>query len=286
MFIDYAGPIFQEYAMMQFRRLLPLAVLCLVLAGCSGDKKDKATPEQPVETLYNKAADAMQKEKYNEAAKDFDEVERQHPYSPWAVRAELMSAYASYKNQKYDEAQLALDRFIELHPGNKDIDYALYLKALCSYEQIGDVARDQAMTKEALEGLETLIRRFPDSRYARDASIKRDLTLDHLAGKEMEIGRYYLNRNEINAAVNRFLTVVRDYQTTTHVPEALERLVECYMTLGLRDQATKVAAVLGYNYPGSKWYERTYRLMDPQQRQQLKEGGFMDRTVQSLFKPD
>ena len=275
--------------MQKLRRLLPLFALCAVLlAGCSHDKKDKDhQAEQPVETLYNKAADEMSKGKYEQASRDFDEVERQHPYSPWAVRAELMSAYASYKNQKYDEAMAALDRFIELHPGNKDIDYALYLKALCSYEQIGDVARDQGLTKMALDDLETLIRRFPDSRYARDAAIKRDLTLDHLAGKEMDVGRYYLHRREINAAVNRFLAVVRDYQTTTHVPEALERLVECYMTLGLHDQATKVAAVLGYNYPGSKWYERAYKLMDPRQREQLKNGnGWMHRTVDSLFKPD
>jgi outer membrane protein assembly factor BamD len=198
-----------------------------------------------------------------------------------------MSAYASYKNGKYDEAEVALDRFIELHPGNKDIDYALYLKALCFYEQIGDVARDQAITKQALDAFDTLIRRFPESRYSRDAGIKRDLTLDHLAGKEMEIGRYYLHRNELNAAVNRFLTVVKDYQTTTHTPEALERLVECYMTLGLRDQATKVAAVLGYNYPGSKWYESAFKLLDDSQRKKvLEHRGWMDRTVDSLFKPD
>jgi outer membrane protein assembly factor BamD len=279
---------FQGFVMRQLCRLLPLLVLGVVLlSGCSSSKKEKPQEEQPVEVLYNKASDAMAKDKYDEASKGFDEVERQHPYSPWAVQAELMSAYASYKNQKYDEAQLALDRFIELHPGNKDIDYALYLKALCSYEQISDVARDQSLTKQALNDLETLIRRFPDSRYARDAAIKRDLTLDHLAGKEMEIGRYYQRINELNAAINRFLTVVKDYQTTTHVPEALDRLVECYMTLGLRDQAGKVAAVLGYNYPGSKWYAHAYGLMDPNQRKNLAEKqGIMDRTVNSLFKPN
>jgi outer membrane protein assembly factor BamD len=274
--------------MKNFRRLLPLIVMCAALAACSSTKnKEKPTEEAAVESLYNQASEAMAKEKYPEASRAFDEVERLHPYSPWAVRAELMSAYASYKGQRYDEAQMALDRFVELHPGNKDIDYALYLKALCSYEQIEDVARDQAQTKMALNDLDTLIRRFPESNYARDAAIKRDLTLDHLAGKEMEIGRYYLNRNELNAAINRFLNVTREYQTTTHVPEALERLVESYMTLGLKDQATKVAAVLGYNYPGSKWYQRAYRLMDPQQRKKLVENrGIMDRTVSTLFKPD
>jgi outer membrane protein assembly factor BamD len=182
---------------------------------------------------------------------------------------------------------LALDRFIELHPGSEDVDYAYYLKALCFYEQITDVARDQAMTTEALNALDTLVRRFPDSKYTRDATLKRDLTLDHLAGKEMEIGRYYLNRKQVNAAIGRFTSVVRDYQTTTHVPEALYRLVEAYMTLGLHDQAVRVAAVLGYNYPGNKWYQDAYDILDDEQRQKLINGqSWVDRTVDSLFKPE
>lgn len=198
-----------------------------------------------------------------------------------------MSAYSSYQAQSYDEAVIALDRFIELHPGNKDIDYAHYLKALCYYEQISDVARDQYMTEQALRALETLIARFPDSKYARDAALKRDLTYDHLAGKEMEIGRYYLNRGHINAAINRFREVIEKYQTTTHTPEALHRLVEAYLTLGLRAEAKQVAAVLGYNYPGSKWYERSFALLDDRTRQEiLDERGFVDRTIESLFKPD
>jgi len=198
-----------------------------------------------------------------------------------------MAAFAYYKDVKYDQAILALHRFIELHPGNKDIDYAYYLQALCFYEQISDVARDQAMTKEALLSFETLIRRFPESKFARDATLKRDLTLDHLAGKEMEIGRYYLHQGQVNAAINRFRTVVKDYQTTMHVPEALHRLVEIYMTLGLKGEATRVAAVLGHNYPGSPWYEDSYKLLDPVQRQQLLDNrGFVDRTVDTLFKPD
>lgn len=271
-------------------RKWPIVFLsCLALAACASDKdKDKDKPtERPVEELYNEAAGALDDERYDMASKQFDEVERQHPYSQWAVRAELMAAYASYKDGRYDEAVLALDRFTELHPGNKDVDYALYLRALCFYDQIGDVARDQALTRQALDALETLIGRFPESRYARDARLKRDLTLDHLAGKEMEIGRYYLNRGEVNAAVNRFRTVVTDYQTTMHVPEALHRLVEAYMTLGLREEATHVAAVLGYNYPGSKWYQATYRLLDKEQRKKmLEDRGIVDRTVESLFRPD
>ena len=258
------------------------------LTACStGEDVAELEESKPVEELYSGAAAALDAKNYREATRLFEEVERQHPYSQWATRAELMAAYSSYKDQRYDEAILALDRFIELHPGNKDIDYALYLKALSYYEQISDVARDQAMTEQAMEAFDVLTRRFPDSQYARDSLFKRDLTLDHLAGKEMEIGRYYMNRNQINAAVNRFRTVATDYQTTTHVPEALHRLVEAYMTLGLRDEATRVAAVLGHNYPGSKWYEDSYKILDPEQRAQLLEDrDWVDKTVESLFKPD
>ncbi|MGB4057610.1 MAG: outer membrane protein assembly factor BamD [Alphaproteobacteria bacterium] len=257
------------------------------VAGCSSDDKDTLEAEKPVDVLYNKASAAMDDGNYVEATKYFEEVERQHPYSQWATQAQLMSAYSSYLDQRYDEAVLSLDRFIELHPGSKDIDYAYYLKALCFYEQISDVVRDQAMTEEALKALETLVRLYPESQYARDATLKRDLTLDHLAGKEMEIGRYYLNRNQVNAAMNRFRTVVKDYQTTTHVAEAMHRLVEAYLTLGLKDEAVHVAAVLGHNYPGSKWYERSYKLLDEESRKKILENrGFVDRTVESLFKPD
>lgn len=269
-----------------FRYFIPLMAL-LAVTACSGSEKKPAVEERPVESLYNEAADSLDKGEYGKATQMFEEVERQHPYSQWATQAELMAAYSYYKDTKYDEAILALDRFAELHPGNKDIDYALYLRALCFYEQISDVARDQALTKEALESFEALIRRFPDSKYTRDATLKRDLTLDHLAGKEMEIGRYYLHQRELNAAVNRFRTVVIDYQTTMHAPEALHRLVEAYMTLGLKGEATRVAAVLGYNYPGSRWYEDTYKILDPEQRKQLVENrDFFDRAVDSLFKPD
>lgn len=267
-------------------------LLCsFALVGCSGaGDKNLDVPEEenvPVETLYNQAADAMAAGRNVEAARLFEEVERQYPYSQWATKAEMMAAYSYYKEMRYDEAVIALDRFIELHPGNEDVDYALYLRALSFYEQISDVARDQALTQEALHALETLIRRFPESRYSRDATYKRDLALDHLAGKEMEIGRYYLNRGQLNAAVNRFKTVVKDYQTTTHVPEALHRLVEINTTLGLRNEATKVAAVLGYNYPGSKWYEKSYAVLDDRQRQELlNDRGFVDRAVDVLFKPD
>lgn len=261
-----------------------LALTLLPLSACSTNELAELEKEQSAENLYSEAREAMENKEYVEATKLFEEVERQHPYSKWATEAQLMAAFASYKDQRYDEAVLALDRFIELHPGNNKIDYAYYLKALSYYEQISDVRRDQRVTKMALEAFNTLVRRFPGSQYSRDAQLKRDLTLDHLAGKEMEIGRYYLKRGHINAAINRFLSVVKEYQTTTHVPEALHRLVEAYLTLGLKDEATRVAVVLGHNYPGSRWYEDTYKLLDAKARQQLmQDRSWLDKTVDSLL---
>ncbi|MBX2834796.1 MAG: outer membrane protein assembly factor BamD [Micavibrio sp.] len=272
---------------MKLSRFVLSSLAVLMLAGCASDGKDEVQIEESAEVLYSRAAKAMDEGDYRDASMDFEEVERQHPYSQWATRAQLMAAYAYYKNQNYDEAIMALDRFIELHPGSDDIDYAHYLKALCYYEQITDVARDQEMTRQAMAALEALIRRFPDSKYTRDATLKYDLTNDHLAGKEMEIGRYYLNRGHVNASLNRFKTVVEDYQTTSHVAEALHRLVEAYLTLGLTQEATKVAAVLGYNYPGSEWYKRSYDLLDDQQRAEIiSDRGIVDRTIDSIFKPD
>ncbi|MFN3826890.1 MAG: outer membrane protein assembly factor BamD [Micavibrio sp.] len=268
--------------------LLTTVSCSLLLTACSSSgEKQKLESDRPVESLYNQAADMLDKGEYNEAARLFEEVERQHPYSQWATQAEMMAAFSYYKKTRYDEAILALDRFLELHPGNPSSDYALYLKALCFYEQISDVARDQEMTRLALDSFDTLINRYPDSRYARDSIFKRDLTLDHLAGKEMEIGRYYLKSKQTNAAMNRFLSVVKNYQTTTHVPEALHRLVEIYMTLGLQGEATRVASVLGHNYPGSTWYEDSYKLLTPELRQKLIEDrSWVDKTVDSLFKPE
>ncbi len=267
-----------------------IGVMGVMLASCASptvDQEPEQPPEESVEALYNKAAEALEEERYTTASKLFEDVERQFPYSNWATQAQLMAAYAYYEGQNYDEAILALDRFIQLHPGNKDVDYAYYLKALCYYEQISDVRRDQYMTAEAMKALDTLIRRFPQSKYTRDASLKRDLTLDHLAGKEMEIGRYYLVRGQVNAAINRFRAVVQEYQTTTHTAEALHRLVECYMTLGLTQEAKEVAAVLGYNYPGSKWYEKSFKLLDDESRKEILDNrGIVDKTVESLFKPD
>ena len=262
--------------------------LILLTAGCSSSETaDSFQEEQSVEILYNEAAEALDDKRYVEATRSFEEVERQHPYSKWATQAQLMAAYASYLDQRYDEAILALDRFVELHPGHPNIDYGYYLRAISFYEQISDVRRDQEMTRQAIKALDALIKLHPDSKYTRDATLKRDLTLDHLAGKEMEIGRYYLNRNHVNAAINRFRMVIQHYQTTSHTPEALHRLVEAYLTLGVKQEATKIAAVLGHNYPGNQWYERSYALLDDEARQDIiKNRSFVDRTVESIFKPD
>lgn len=243
--------------------LLVAGVLALAVAGCGTTNQSETTyEERPVADLYNSGLDALKSENYKQATKMFDEVERQHPYSPWATKAQLMAAYAHYQANQYDDAVAAIDRFIRVHPANKDVPYALYLKGLCFYEQISDVGRDQKMTQEARKALDALVSRYPDSKYARDAKLKLDLINDHLAGKEMNIGRYYLRQGDYLAAINRFRTVVEQYQTTTHTPEALHRLVEAYMAIGLTEEARKVAAILGHNYPSSEWYIDSYELVE------------------------
>jgi len=244
---------------------LVLGLAAFALAACSSSDDENAYVERPVAALYNTALNQLNAGEFKEAAVAFDEVERQHPYSIWAIKAQLMSAYAYYQNNDYDEAIIALDRFIQLHPGNKDIAYAHYLRGLSYYEQIVDVGRDQKMTELALRNLSDLVNRFPDSRYTRDAQLKIDLTRDHLAGKEMEIGRFYQGQRQHLAAINRFKLVIDRYQTTTHVPEALHRLTESYLELGLTDQAAKTAATLGYNFPGSEWYIDSYQIVEGKQ---------------------
>ena len=236
-----------------------VVVAATALVGCAGDK-ELEYKEQTVYEIYSQAVLYLEDDRYTDAAKYFDEVERQHPYSVWATTAKLMSAYAHYHASQYDEAVTRLDRFIAVHPGNRDIAYAYYLKALCYYEQIADVRRDQEETRKALDSLQDVVTRFPSTPYGRDARLKIDLTRDHLAGKEMDIARYYLTTRHYLAAINRFKVVVETYSTTTHVPEALHRLVEAYTALGLIDEARKSAAVLGYNYPASDWYKDSYTL--------------------------
>ena len=244
----------------RFKAIIKLLFVFILLLGCSKVEPDEYT-EKPAEVLYNEALGHLKEKKYKTAAKAFTEVERQHPYSIWALKSQLMSAYSSYMKNEYDDAILTLDRFIQLHPVSKDAPYAYYLKALCYYEQISDVKRDQQMTENAMKSLKDLIVRFPNSKYARDAEVKIDLTLDHLAGKEMQIGRYYQNKGNYLAAINRFLLVTKNYQKTTHVAEALHRLTETYTALGMMEEAKKAAAVLGFNFPGNEWYYDSYGLV-------------------------
>lgn len=245
------------------KALLRTAVLAfgMLLAACAEDDADSYRA-RTVERLYNLGVDALQREDYKNAVLSFDEVERQHPYSVWATKAQLMSAFASYKRDDYDEAIVGLERYIELHPGNPDVAYAYYLKGVSYYEQISDVGRDQKMTELALDALRDVVRRYPSTKYGRDASAKLDLVNNHLAGKEMAVGRYYQERREFLAAINRFRSVLQNYQTTTHVPEALLRLTESYLSLGITDEAQMAAAVLGHNFPGSRWYADSYALLE------------------------
>lgn len=258
----------------------------LLLAACSsGPSREEllAQQERPVEDIYNAAAEAMQAQRYASAALLFDQVERQHPYSSWAVNAKLMAAYAHYQANKYTEAIGALDRFIEQHPAHRDIAYAYYLRALSYYEQIVDISRDQRVTEQAMAALQDVANRFPDSAYARDARLKIDLARDHLAGKEMAIGRYYQARYLHAAAINRFRRVIDEFQTTNHVPEALHRLTESYLALGLREEAKKTAAVLGYNFPGSVWYQDSYALLVEGAPAGPDRPGFVTRAWNSVF---
>ena len=281
--------------------------LVFLLGGCStleslspwsgrkGDLDVKEDPSSvPVEELYNRGVDALNAEKYETAVTQFDNVEQYYPYSSWAVNAQLMQGYSQYLQNQYTDAIGTLDRFIQLHPSHRDIAYAYYLRALSYYEQIADVQRDQKATSEAMAALQEVVNRFPDSSYGRDARLKIDLARDHLAGHEMDVGRFYEHQHLYTAAIGRFQVVIQNYQTTNHVPEALHRLTEIYLLLGLPDQARKTAAVLGHNYPGSSWYEDSYNQLvadgqvKPSPADLAATGpaprpGFFSRTLGSLF---
>jgi len=245
--------------------LIPVAAALMLLSGCAtlgGKKKgDTAYVARDVETLYTEAKQRLDNGEYKIAAALFDEVERQHPYSEWARRAQVMGAFANYMNKDYDKAIESAQRFLSIHPGNKDAPYAYYLIALCYYEQIADVDRDQKITQEALDALTEIQRRYPQTQYAADARVKVDLVNDHLAGKEMQIGRFYERSGRWLAAQIRFQNVIERYQTTSHTPEALYRLTETNLALGIPTEAKKYAAVLGANYPGNEWYQKAYKLM-------------------------
>jgi outer membrane protein assembly factor BamD len=240
-----------------------IAVAALGLGACARSNRGADIPyvARDVSTLYTAAKQRLDNGSYKQAAALFDEVERQHPYSVWARRAQLMSAFSYYLNKDYTESIQSAQRFLAVHPGNRDAPYAYYLIALGYYEQITDVTRDQKITQQAMDALGELSRRYPNTRYAADARLKMDLVRDHLAGKEMEVGRFYGRRGQWLAASMRYRSVVDQYQTTSHAPEALLRLTEAYLNLGLREEAKKSAAVLGANYPGTDWYERAYKLV-------------------------
>lgn len=249
-------------------RLAALAVATAAVAltsGCAGrgnNKRDLPYVARDVDSLYLIAKQSLDKGDPKTAGALFDEVERQHPYSPWARRAELMSAFSYYVARDYTKSIQAAQRFLSIHPGNKDAPYAYYLISLCYYEQISDVTRDQKITLQAKTALTEVMRRFPNTEYAADARLKLDLVNDHLAGKEMELGRFYERSGKWLAAQLRFRNVTDNYQTTSHAPEALFRMVETNLALGIPEEAQKNAAVLGANYPGSEWYKKAYKLMN------------------------
>lgn len=238
------------------------AAFLLMLAGCGGSDTPKPgappAPVAPVDVLYNHGIDALNAQRYQTAADQFTSVEENYPYSTWATKAQLMQGYTQYLREDYTAALATIDRYIQLHPASPDIAYAYYLRALCYYEQIEDIRRDQENTVKAIAALRQVVDRFPGTSYARDARLKIDLARDHLAGHEMAIGLYYEHQHLYEAAIGRYQRVVEDFQTTNHVAEALHRLVEIYLRLGMRGPAVKTAAVLGYNYPGSSWYADTY----------------------------
>jgi outer membrane protein assembly factor BamD len=254
-------------------RIRTLILLPLLLAACGDgsvrqwDGRSASLAPRPdfsqetPETIYAAGIEALRRQNFAQAQTLFDTVEREHPYSTWATNAKLMSAYSDYMRNRYPEAIGALDRFIQLHPAHRDIAYAHYLRALSLYEQINDPQRDQSATVAAMSALQDVANRFPNTPYARDARLKMDLARDHLAGREMEVGRFYQGRRLYAAAIGRFRRVVEEFQTTNHVPEALHRLTEIYLAIGLTDEARRTASVLGHNFPGSPWYQDSYALL-------------------------
>ena len=264
--------------------VLPLVSLGLVACQSSNRQQELAYVDRPVEQLYARATEELDKRDFDEAILLFNEVERQHPYSEWARRSSLMTAFASYESRKYDEAISTAQRYLSLNPAGQGAPYAYYLIAVSYFDQIMDVGRDQKTTELTRNALNDVIRRYPETDYARDAEVKMDMVRDQLAGKEMEIGRWYLRRNQHLSAVNRFRTVVTDYDTTGHTPEALYRLVEVYLSLGLQQEALASGAVLGYNYPESVWYLDAYRLLgneglDPEAASDAQKRTWLQRLI-------
>lgn len=286
-------------AQTMIRPILPVLFLALLAACGSSTRFQQGTgadpsltrsaapadaADQSPEALYAAGMQELRQNRFQRAVDLFDSVEREHPYSTWATSAKLMAAYADYQRNRYTESIGALDRFIQLHPAHRDIAYAYYLRALAQYEQINDAQRDQQQTIIAMTALQDVVNRFPDTAYARDARLKMDLARDHLAGREMHVGRFYQRQGLLSAAIGRFRRVVEEYQTTNHVPEALHRLTEIYISLGLTEEARRTATVLGHNYPGSTWYQDSYALLvEGAQPATIDRPGFMTRTLNWLF---
>lgn len=242
--------------------ILTAAILVAALAGCSGGSRERPLDSYTAEEIFKRGELELETSRKPEGALlYFQEVERLYPYTEYAKRALIMQAFTLHKAKKYPEARDAAQRFLDFYPGDEDAPYALYLMALSYYDQIDDVGRDQGITFQALRGMRDVIETYPDSEYARSAILKFDLAFDQLAAKEMEVGRYYLKRRHYTAAINRFRVVVQDFQTTTHTAEALHRLVESYVGLGLNDEAQTAAAILGFNYQSSPFYDDSFRLL-------------------------
>jgi outer membrane protein assembly factor BamD len=268
-------------------RAVVLMLWAVLLPACSlfgGDKTEVVAANDPADRLYNEGLYLLnEKRDYKEAAKKFEEVDRQHPYSEWARKALIMSAYAYYEGQQYEDAITSAKRYVTLHPGTPDAAYAQFLIGSSYYDQIADVSRDQAGTQRAVNALEDVVRKFPETDYATSAKKKLEMARDQLAGKEMAVGRYYQQQRNFTAAINRFKVVVTQYQTTRHVEEALERLTECYMALGIMPEAQTAAAVLGHNFPDSPWYKDAYRLVTSGGLQPHEdEGSWISRAFKKL----
>lgn len=258
-----------------------VSLAALGLGACSSDDSELAFTEEPIAELYNEALNLLGEGDYAGAAKKFEDVERQHPYSVWARKAIVMSAFAYYQRREYDKTIQAGKRYLTLHPGSRDAPYAQYLIAQSYYDQIPDVTRDQSRTESALAALREVVRRYPETDYARDSRRKLREATDQLAGKQMEIGRYYLKQKSYVAALNRFKTVVKGYQTSSHIEEALMRLTEAYMAMGITSEAQTATAILGHNYPSSEWYKDAYVLL---QRGGLEPREHKDSWMASVWK--
>jgi outer membrane protein assembly factor BamD len=247
----------------RFARAAAMILLAASLGACSSlFGKDDTPPDEPADRLYNEGLFLLnQRKEPKEAVKKFEEVDRQHPYSEWARKSLIMSSYAYYTAGSYEDSVTAAKRYIALHPGSPDAAYAQYLIGSSYFDEIPDITRDQSRTEKALAALDEVSRKYPNSEYAVSAKQKIEVARDQLAGKEMATGRYYLQQKQYTGAINRFKVVVTKYQTTRHVEEALMRLTEAYMALGIVAEAQTAAAVLGHNFPDSEWYRHAYTLV-------------------------